>query len=443
MKILLIHPSDEVVYESFERKQIAHFPIGLGYIAAMGEKAGHDVYVLDYQVTPFGAPELEGRIADLKPQLVGVTCTTPVFKAAGDILKTVKKVLPETKTLLGGPHINALPESSLHQCPDADFAIFGEGEDSFAELLAAIAAGGDDYRGILGVAWRGPDGQVTMNRPRPMAKDIDLFPIPARHLFEIEKYSDPDRYQGSHTIFISSRGCPFRCKFCASQATWGRKVRFRSPEKVVDEAQVVVNDLGIRHITINDDTFTASKRNVLEICRLIEERGLKFSFLCSSRVNTIDEEMAAALARAGCCEITFGIESADPEILKNICKDIDISRAVPVFKMVREHGIRVHSSYIVGNPGDTHETINKTIDFAVESGTDYAQFSVCVPFPGTPLWREAVEKGMLKTDDYTKFTRYYSVVANFSQVSDEELVEYQREGYRRFNAAKRDGRRDY
>jgi len=434
-KVLLIHPSSKAVYDGFERKDINRIPIGLAYIAATAESNGYDTKVVDAEAENLSLQELGNSVNEFKPSIVGVTCTTPLFPITSKILDIVKEISNSTITVIGGPHINALPGESLTECSSADYVVFGEGEESFAELLYNIEKGKRNIN-IPGVGYRhGKD--VILNGPRTVISDLDTIPFPARHKFHIEKYHDPDRYEMPYTLMVTSRGCPYRCIFCASSTTWGRSTRFRSVSNILCEIDEIVKILNINNITFTDDTFILKKSRVIDICKGIIERKYNLEFMCSSRINTtVDDETLEILAKAGCKEITFGVESGDESILKAVCKDIDLNKVKPLFEKVKSHGIRVHSSYIIGHPGDTHETIDKTINFAIDSGTDAAQFSISTPHPGTPLWQMALEQKKLKSRDYSKYKHYYSVVANLSNVSDEELISYQRDAYKRFDESR-------
>ncbi len=434
MKLLLIHPPSREVYDKFERKQIDRMPIGLAYIAAVGEQKGWEVEIIDAEAMRYSLGDIEREISRLQPDVIGITCTTPLYPIAAKIAKIAKAINPQIKTILGGPHINAMPEDSLSKSPMVDIVVFGEGEATFSELLDYLKRGGMKPN-IRGVGYHN-NKAIVLNTPRSSIADLDSIPFPARHKFPIEKYYDPDRYNTPYTLMVTSRGCPYNCIFCGSSVTWGHHIRFRSADNVLNEIGEVINKFGIHNITFSDDTFTLGKKRVIDICKGIIERGYDIEFLCSSRINTIDEKRLEFLAEAGCKEISFGVESGDEEILKTISKHIDLNKVKPVFDMVKSFGIKVHSSYIIGNPGDTHETIEKTINFAIESGTDAAQFSISTPYPGTTLWNMALKRHKLKTLNFSEYKWYYSVVANLSEVSDEDLIDYQREAYRRFERSR-------
>ncbi len=435
MQVLLVHPPNHLVYDKFARAAIKRLPVGMAYLAAYVEQQGYPVHVLDAEALDFGFQEIMAHITGLKPDVVGFSCTTPLFPSAVVLAEAVKENLPRTAIVLGGPHISALPQGSLEASESIDFVVSGEGEESFFELLQAWERSGP-FDHLAGVGFK-KQGRALINPPRPYLPDIDALPFPARHLFPLDRYRDPLHYDEPYTLMVTSRGCPFRCIFCASSVTWGRKVRLRSPQNVIAEIAEVVNRYGIRNITFADDTFTLNRERTIDICRRIVKEKFNINFLCSSRLDTIDEERLHWLQKAGCHTITFGIETGNQEIAKVIRKDVDLSPAPRVFKMVRDYGIAVHSSYIIGNPGDTRETIEQTIQFALDSGTDEAQFSISTPFPGTELWKMAINQGLMPATDFTAYKWYYSVAGNLSRVSDDELISYQRWAYNLFQEKSR------
>jgi len=434
MNVTLIHPPSSEIYKKFKRKPIKRLPIGLAYIAANIEKAGHTTNVIDAESDDLNLNDIQSILLSQGPDAIGITCTTPLFPIASKIADMAKQICPNSKIILGGPHINALAEESLSLSKNADFVVIGEGDITFIELINALNRP-EEYDHIPGIGYR-KKGEIIINKTRPMVETLDDLPFPAREKFPLEKYRDPDKYNEPYTLLVTSRGCPYKCIFCGSAATWGRTVRFRSADNVIEEIDEIVNKYHIRNITFSDDTFTLKKDRMIKICEKIVQNKYNINFICSSRINTIDEERLTTLAAAGCREITFGVESGDANIIKIISKNINLQDVKPAFDLVKKFGIRVHSSYIIGNPEDTHETINKTINFAIKSGTDAAQFSLSTPYPGTPLWQMAIEKKKLNTNNYAQFKWYYSVVANLSKVSDEDLIHYQKKAYQKFSEVK-------
>ncbi|MBF0623657.1 MAG: cobalamin-dependent protein [Magnetococcales bacterium] len=436
MKVVLIHPPSPRDGGNWRRG--GRTPVGLSYIAAVVLQLGHECTIIDAESLSMPVEEIDRQLRQLQPDVVGMTCTTPLFPATVQIAAMARQAIPGVTIVAGGPHVNALPRESLQANPNLDFVVVGEGEITFTRLLELLVAGRTpDHEPGLG--YRTPDGAIIIGPPRPLIQDLDSLPPPAWNKLPLHAYTDESQFPGGvrYAILISSRGCPFNCTFCASQVTWGRKVRFRSPRRLIPELEELVKVHGVSVLWFADDTFTLNKKHVRAVCQGVIDAGLEVNIKCSSRVDTIDAERLKWLAAAGCSEITFGCESADPGILKVIGKEIRLEKVRPAFELVHSFGIQVHSSWIIGNPGDTRETIEKTIDFAIDSGTDKAQFTLMTPYPGTPLWETALEKNRLQAPDFMKFRWYYNVVANLSEVSDQELLDWQQEAYRRFESSRR------
>jgi radical SAM superfamily enzyme YgiQ (UPF0313 family) len=239
---------------------------------------------------------------------------------------------------------------------------------------------------------------------------------------------------------MTGRGCPYDCIFCASKVTWGKKVRLRSAGNVVSEIEELINKFKINEFMFYDDTFTINRARAAEICDMILLKGLKIRFYAQSRADTIDLELAKKMKKAGCIGVAIGVESGNEKILKEIgkCETKDqFRKAARVFK---DADMPCVSSYVIGLPGDTRETIQETIDFANELDTDQAKFMIATPYPGTKLYEIAVQKKLLKSadiEDMGDFTYYQHVAANFSCVSDQELMEFQRKAYDDYDKRKR------
>jgi anaerobic magnesium-protoporphyrin IX monomethyl ester cyclase len=434
MKLLLLHPPNGIVYDGFSRASIKRLPIGITYLAAYLEEAGYEVGILDAEALEMNQEEIIKNIDSFHPNLLGITCTTPLYPVAVEITRSVKFLSTNIVTVLGGPHVSALPEESLNE-PSVDFVVFGEGEESLFELVTTLE-GHNNLKYIRGIGYK-EGNKPIINPPRSLIDDIDRIPFPARNLVDMERYIDSIHYDKPYTLMIGGRGCPYSCIFCASCATWGRKVRVRSTGNVLREIEEVIERYGIENITFADDTFTLMKNRIVDLCRGMIERSYGINFYCSSRIDTIDEEMLGWLKKAGCKVITFGIESGEQDILTRISKGIDLEQALKAIQLTRSYGISVHTSYMIGNPGDTEERIKKTIRFALDSGSDEVQFSIFTPYPGTPIWNELKQSGRILSDRYHDYKWYYSTVANLSQVPSQQLIEYQRFAYNEFNRNRR------
>lgn len=437
MKVLLLHPPNNDVYSKFDRGILKRLPIGLAYIAAAIRDAGFELEILDAEALNMGIKECVALIQKKDIDILGITATTPLITIAHQIAKEVKAHNLAIETILGGPHASSMPSETLKVFVSFDYIVLGEGELTIAELLKTIDRGKIPYN-IAGVGFR-DNGKIIINKKRDFIKDLDSVSLPLRDIFPNEKYLDPTNYSGTYTLAVTSRGCPYNCIFCGSASVWGKSIRFRSAENILDELEIIVEKLKIKNITFSDDTFTLKKERVLKLCKGIIERKLGINFHCSSRADTIDEDRILALKKAGCQGIGFGFESGDNDILKVIKKGITVDDIRRAAELTKKHGLQAYASYMLGNPGETNETIKKTIELALELKTDRTQFCIATPFPGTELWAMAKQQNKIKHKDFSEYYWYYSVAANMTDLSDEQLLYWQRYAYQRLKEEGRHG----
>jgi len=295
-------------------------------------------------------------------------------------------------TVLGGPHVELFPEDTA-SLEGVDFAVAGEGELTLTELLNCIEQNGDPAS-IRGVAYK-DNGRVRVNPPRPMIDNLDVLPLPDRKMTDYKKYYSLIGRDGISTTLMTSRGCPYRCNFCFIQ--YGGRCRSRSVENVLAEIDDCVK-LGIGEFFIFDEIFTLNKARVMEFCQTLVSRRYDIVFDIRSRIDTIDEEMLAALKAAGCARIQYGIESGSDEILKAMNKGITVRKAREVVGLTKKAGIEVLLDFMLGYPGETKEDIEKTVAFAKELDTQYVQFGVVTYFPGIKIYTDALKSGAVKED---------------------------------------------
>ena len=433
MKIVLVQPPNLQRSGDWKKMKVSRPPINIALLASYLRQFGHEPFIYDFDWFEGSADDMSTLILKQNPDVVGFTCLTPRFEITLHIAAKLKKAAPKIKIVIGGAHVNAVKERSLHSA-DIDYAIYGEAEEASAELLKAIEAKGDPGE-IRNLIYR-KAGKIIMNPVRPFIQDLDVFPFPAWDLLNLQDYIDPVIFDGIHMGVMTTRGCAWDCIFCSSGVIWGRKVRFRSAENVADELQYIVETLGITNVMFYDDTFTLNKPRFLKICREIVKRKLNLRYYCQLRVDTIDEEVADGLAESGCITAALGVESGDEEVLRTLKKGIKKSQVYKAVAALKSAGVPILASYIIGSPGDTHESIRKTFDFARELDTDQAKFMICTPFPGTELFDMAVKKGILSGNptpaQCAGITYYQHVAANLSKVSDEELLRYQKDAYSSF-----------
>jgi anaerobic magnesium-protoporphyrin IX monomethyl ester cyclase len=438
VKILLINPSFDGTGR-IKGHGGSVIPLNLCYLAAYARSKDpqYDLRILDSEALGSGHREIVADANRFHPNVIGITTNTPVFDSVVKLTGRLKADLPQAKIVLGGPHGSALPERSLRES-GADFVVVGEGEVTFAELLACIKAGRSDWAGIEGLVFKKPDGTVHACSPRALIADLDDLPFPARDLVDNQLYAPPPTKRvsfGPNTMIASSRGCPFRCGFCGAHTVWTRKIRMRSPQSVVSEIEECITRYGICSVNFTDEYFTADRQRVLEICGLIEEKKLKFAWVCSSRAERLNEETLRAMKKAGCREISFGIESGNPAVLKKMNKQLNLDHVRETIALTKKVGISTHASYIIGYIGETAHSIQDTIRLAEDLNTHVAAFFIASPLPGTELYREASEKNYLRPDatwqDFSPLSNRQSVLA-LPGLSAETIRRWHRKAIRHY-----------
>ncbi len=388
-------------------------PLGLCYAAAACEAAGAEVIIIDYIVSRYTPEKLAAELDRFQPDVVGTNSVTMNFPQAIRIIQDAKRHRPEVITMMGGPHVSFDVQNTLTRYPELDLIVIGEGEETIKELIPALPHRGR-WQSIAGIAFQ-QNGTVVTTAHRPLIADLDTLPLPARHLLPLSRYLA----LGFPVSIITSRGCPNKCIFCLGRRMVGHKPRFRSPDKVVDEIEQILT-YGFTWINIADDLFTASKKRVQALCDEINRRRVKFVWSAFARVNTVDPEMLATMKAAGCDSIGFGVESGNQEILKTANKGITLAQIRQAVAWSKAAGLRVHASFIVGLPGETHDTLAETQRFAESLDVEYG-YHLLAPFPGTTL-RENIDQYDLQilTDDWSRYDANQAIMRS-SKLAPEEM----------------------
>ncbi|MCI0503081.1 B12-binding domain-containing radical SAM protein [Candidatus Micrarchaeota archaeon] len=401
--------------------------LGLGYVASYLRKNSPipvQIRIIDMiaeRISPDGLPAiLRGEEYDF----VGITSTTVTIRAAIRCAKAARALFPHARIVFGGVHPSILPDEVLSH-DFVDFVIRNEGEIPMLELVSGRPA-----QEIRNLSYK-KDGKVIHNPAQELIKNLDDLPFPAYDLMPIRKYYPAvGSYKRLPALsVIATRGCPGQCTFCYK--VFGRTLRSRSAKNIFDEVAFLHREYGIREIAFYDDTFTSFRDNVKEFCSLLMRSGLKITWSCFSRVDCIDRETLALMKRAGCHQILYGVESADKAILQNIRKGIDLERVRAAVRMTKEAGISPRCSFMLGNPGETRETIERTIQFALELDPDLAMFNITVPFPGTKMFEWAKQNGLLLTENWDDYDLSKQVM-RLPTISDQDLRESYSSAYRRF-----------
>jgi radical SAM superfamily enzyme YgiQ (UPF0313 family) len=371
----------------------------LAYLGAIAEKEGHQVTIIDCQGEHLTYDSFRLRIAAVPSDVVGVTSTTLLYNSAKTIMEIAKQTHPNSVTMIGGSHVSFWDENALNECPSIDTIVRREGEQTFTELLQCIDAK-KDFSGVLGTTYRGKDGKVVHNEDRPFLHDLDSLPSPAYHLLPLKSY----RRMGK-TIFplVTSRGCVQWCDFCSTVRMFGRGYRMRSPEKVVDEMEMLHNTYGEGQFTFYDDAFTVNRQHTLQLCDDIKARHLDVEWDCETRVDAVDKELLERMYDAGCITVWFGVESGSEKILGQMHKKINPQQVRDAFKMAQKAGLMTIASAVIGFPGETEETAWETINFINSLNPDDIGCYVATPYPGTPMYEEVVKNGWLRVTDFNKY----------------------------------------
>ncbi|MFH1031509.1 MAG: radical SAM protein [Chloroflexota bacterium] len=375
VKVALINPAQPTGY--------SQPPLGLALIAAILERKGYQVIVIDANALRLRFEDIPAMMSGA--DVVGLTAMTPTINEAIAVARYLRKARLDLPIILGGAHATILPRETLQTAPEIDALVTGEGEGTFIELLQALE-NKQTLDNILGVSYR-RDGNVVINQARCQEIDMDTLPFLAYHLLPWRKYK-PHPPHGRALPFaaiITSRGCPYRCSYC-SKPIFGGQFRGQSPERVAEEVSYYVKRFGIKEIAFYDDVFTLNKKRAYTIADEILKRGLKISWTCETRVNLIDKELLRQFKKAGCYSIAYGIESGSPEILKAIEKGITLEQVEETVRMSREVGLQTIGYFMIGSPGESPKTIRETIDFAKKLKLDFVQFAITTPYPGTKLY---------------------------------------------------------
>lgn len=399
MKILLIQPKHlkwpDRIFE----------PLGLGYIASFLRENGYR----EVEIATAVFESDRNIIAKaLKADLVGISALSPMMTHAKILLEAIKRRNPKVKIILGGVYPLALPEAVLRD-KNVDFVIRGEGEVTFYKLVKAIEAG-KDLEEIAGISYR-RDGEIVHNPDAALISDLDSLPFPERGLFNQEKFIRRyHQYLGERRLsLLSSRGCTFSCKCCASKVSWGKCWRGRTPQNIIQEVEELVSKYDIEYIDFMDALFTLDKHRVYQLTDLLLRKKFKINWGCYVHPVTVDEDMLRKMKKAGCRDIYLGVENGSVSILKALNKNLSLEKIREVFKICRKISLHTFSFFLIGLPEESKETIEATEDLIVQIRPNYVSFFILVPFPGCGYYEYAKQRGYV--NDNTDWTQIDSTRA--------------------------------
>lgn len=376
MKILLAYP-----YFLFDRKHednITAMPMGMHYLGAVCIAQGHEVRCVNWSAVHENPQEITATLQDFKPDVIGFSIFHGNRWGALDIAQFAKEALPGVKIVFGGVGATFLAHLLLQHFNCIDAIVKGEAETSFPALLQAFATSASLHE-VPGVLFRDA-GNIVATKAPPLIENLDDLPMPAEH------------FTFQHLAL--TRGCPGKCTFCGSPKFWGTKVRFHSPEYFVKQMQLQYAR-GIRFFYVSDDTFTLKKQTVLRVCELITESGMDIQWAAISRVDRVDAAVLTAMRKAGCIQISYGVESGSPHIRSRMRKNINNEQIEQAFRLTMAHGILARAYVIYGSPGETDATIQETMDLIRAIKPCITLFHVMSIFPGTELYDELIQNKKL------------------------------------------------
>ena len=433
MKILLIQPP----WYGFQHIVSRSIYLGLGYLAGALEHAGHEVMILHGEVFFHDLPDTPeellidqetyrknfrddhpvfAAIADAAkqyaPDVIGISFMTPNSASAYYLAKHLKAHIPDIPLIAGGFHPTLVPEEPLAK-GGFDYVVRGEGELTIVELIHALQEK-SDCSAIAGISYT-MNGSIVHTPPRPYIQDLNAMPFPAFPILQ-----NVNRQNDLYSGIITSRGCPFACNYCASNVMWSRKVRYRTPENVIEEITRRHERSGITHIRFHDDTFTLNRQYVEELCTKMLALDFRIQWMCDTRGDTLDVPLLQLMKQAGCTLMNIGLESGSAKIQQQIKKNMNTQTVAQAVKLARKAGIHTLVYFMVGFPNETEEDIRESLDAMKTIRPDHVIWSILTPYPGTEVWDFGVKHGYIPADpDWGTFFHHYNQGHFFKTIPDE------------------------
>jgi radical SAM superfamily enzyme YgiQ (UPF0313 family) len=430
MKILLIRPDSFI--------PSAAPPLGLLYLTSyIREKSSHEVSICDARYHEYTYDQIEDIIRQEKPGLVGLTALSVEDDETHEIAARSKKARPDAPYVVGGPYVTS-DYTQVMGDSNVDFAVIGEGEKSFMQLIDVLN-NGEDYSQVREISYR-QNGEVVKTEQREYIEDLDELPYPAWDTLDLELYfnyrkkgkrTSSNQHQWKKRVLPiqTSRGCPFRCNYCHN--LFGKKLRYRSIDNVIGELRLMKDQYNVEEVEVMDDTFNVDLNRAKEIFRRIidEKFGFKFSFTNGLRADRFDDELLDLFKQAGVYRMVLAVESANPRVQKQIRKNVDLEKAKVNIEKATKRNFSVGAFFMIGFKDETEEEVWNTINYAIDSPLATATFSIMTPFPNTDVWHELREEGHDLSGDYKHFSK---VSLNVSKVPTERLEELRKKGYKKF-----------
>lgn len=438
MKIILVQPP--LTLE--ERYGVKHqsggetIPLGLLYLAASARADGYPVKIIDAEILGLNIKAATEKIIAENPGLVGFTAVTVSVDNAAAVAKEIKELRPDIITVIGGHHLTTAPEETLNRFPHFDVGVIGEGEKTLSELTGVVKESGFDksrLRSVNGLIFKDESGEkFVITPPRSRTRNLDDLPKPAFDLLpNLLAYSPP-----VHTVkkfpacnLVTSRGCPGQCVFC-TRSVYGNALSAHSAEYMVDLVMELYQKYGIREIQFRDDNFTVFKPRLFRFCELMKDKKLNLVWTALARVDMVEPGMLKAMEEAGCWQVWYGVESGNNNILKLIKKNTTKEQIKKAIDWTKKAGIGVGAFFIMGHPGETKETLQETIDFALSLKIDEFHCTLMTPMPGSEIYKNWQKYGVFD-NDWKKLSNWKAVFVPFG-LTKEDLEKYNQKFFRKF-----------
>lgn len=430
-EVLLINPNYmEELYG--KRVMSVHPPLGLVYLAGYLKKHKISAEILDANAHNLSKEKVIKKVIGSDAKIIGIGATSAIAEMAFELCEKIKEKDSSKIIVFGGIHISCLTEESLRKCSAIDYAVIGEGEKIFYNLILAIK-NKKSMKKIKGVAFI-EKNKFVKTSAEELIKDLDELPFPEKEFLPDYLYQPGSEFDigikgKKYWEIITSRGCPNKCTYCSSSHFW-KNIRIRSVENIFQEIKQL-SEKGVRYLSFLDDTFTISEKRIVELCEKIKPLKLKWD--CYARVNNLSEKMVKSMKNAGCLGMRIGFESGSNEILQKIKKNTTIEQARKAMKIIRKYELKTFGFFMIGLPQDNQETIEKTINFAIELEPTFASFAIATPFPGTEMFREYLDKNWMPENvNLHNLDLHSSELTRTDKLSSEEILQYYKEANRKF-----------
>lgn len=415
-------------------------PLGMACLAAYLQEKGIRSILIDALAEKMTVEDIVETIAKSRPKVVGFSSLTVNFHRAIICAESVKKRFPDLLTIIGGHHATIMPKEIIQENPCFDLVCVGEGELTLFDIIEKYKE--YEYKdfvrdyavldNIKGICYR-RNKEAVLTERRELISDLDTLPFPARNLYKMERYMPlPDQYKRLPLVHLTAiRGCPFNCSFCSNNAVYGNKIRAKTPGRLLEEIKHLIKDYGAKDLSFWDDTLTANKNWMRQVCELMIKEKLDITWTCYASVKTLDRELLALMKKSGCWNIFCGFESGNQSSLDLLNKGITLEQIRTVNRWCKELDIEVRGSFMVALPGETPKLFRKTINFAKELNPDYALFCITTPYPKTKLFEEAHKYGTLDLD-FSKYSIWEPVFVPFGYKNKKQILAMERKAMREF-----------